>query len=442
MFILDMIGLGLGNLRRHKLRAFLTALGIILGVAAVITSASVSEGKTREALSQLEALGAKNIIIRSQKPPESQQAQGGQQQSFVSKFGITREDYQILKDNFPDVETIVPLKSVGGQLLRADRRKTSQTFGTTPEFAKVANLRVARGRYLSQEDVDSKSAVAVIGAEVAKEMFPFDDPLGNSLRVDSKVVTIVGILAPVGLSGGAGAGLVGRDLNLDVLIPITTARELFGDSVFRRESGSFQASEVQISEVYLVAPSRDEVLAYAELAKRILEVRHPEMRDLGVIVPYELLESARKSALTGKVVGAFIAGIALFVGGIGIMNIMLASVTERTREIGIRRALGATRHHILWQFLVETGVLSALGGLLGVGFGIGVSAGLDKVVPLLPDAPMIGRYFSADVTLPTHITGWSIIIAFAVAAATGLIFGIYPALQAARQDPIVALRHD
>ena len=159
-------------------------------------------------------------------------------------------------------------------------------------------------------------------------------------------------------------------------------------------------------------------------------------------VPYELLESARKSALTAQVMLVMIAAVSLLVGGIGIMNIMLASITERTREIGIRRALGATRHHIIGQFLVETGVLSGLGGLMGVVLGVSVSIFLGWVVPQLPRAPYIGRMIPVDVTLPTQVTPWSIIVAFVVATLTGLIFGLYPAMRAAKQDPIVALRHD
>ncbi|MBX3358040.1 MAG: ABC transporter permease [Phycisphaeraceae bacterium] len=442
-FLFEMMKLGLGNLRRHKLRSILTALGIILGVGAVITTVSVGEGSKRQALDQLERLGAKNVIIRSQKPPESQQMGGGQQQqSFVAKYGLTRDDLKNLRQSFPDAENIVPLKAVGSQILRQDRRKTSQSFGTTPELKEVANLRVARGRYLTQEDLEERSMVAVVGAEVAKEFFPFDDPLGNSIRIDDKIVRIIGILAPVGLSGGAGAALVGRDLNLDIHLPITTCDSVFGDTIFRRESGSRNISKVEVSEIYLVAPEREEVLGYAELTKRLMAVRHDNLKDIGIIVPYELLENAKRTALQAQIMLAAIAGISLLVGGIGIMNIMLASVTERTREIGIRRALGATRSHIVWQFLIETGVLSAIGGLIGVVLGVGFSRVLTWGVPKLPGVWWIGRYVSADAALPTHVTLWSILVAFLVAAATGLVFGIYPALKAAKQDPIVALRHD
>ena len=440
-FLIETIKLGLANLRLQMLRSILTALGIIFGVAAVITMVSIGEGSTAEALAQIESLGAKNIILRSQKPPEDQSQQNSQQRSFVSKYGITREDFRVIQQNFPDAEAIVPLKEVGAQVLRGSKRQTSQGIGTTPDLLEAAKLQIARGRYLTEQDMASSDVVCVIGHEVAKEMFHLEDPIGETIHIDSTPLRVVGVLAPVGLSGGAGA-TVGRDLNLDIHLPITTARSVFGDTVMRRTSGSFQASEVQISEVYLVAPTRDRVVSDAARLRRLMNHRHGGMEELGMIVPYELLETARKEALTGQWISGAIAAISLLVGGIGIMNIMLASVTERTREIGIRRALGATRKHIVSQFLVETGVLSSIGGLIGVALGLGLSLGLNVLVPWLPRAPVIGKYFPADASLPTLVSPWSVIVAFLVAAATGLVFGIYPARKAAAQDPIVALRHD
>ncbi len=447
-FLLETIRLGLANLRLHKLRSFLTALGIILGVSAVITMVAVGEGGKRAALLQIEQLGAKNIILRSVKPPESTQQQGGQQRSWVSQYGLTRETLAVIRENFPDAEAIVPLKECGNQLIKADRNIPSQTFGTTPDLIRVAKLRIDRGRYLTQADMDEKSMIAVIGSEVARQLFPFDDPLGDTLRIDDQAFTIVGILAPVGLAGGAGSALIGRDLNRDVHIPMTASRAVFGDMVIRRSSGQFSANEVQISEIYFSSPATERVLTDASLLKRIVDVRHKdprsgtEAKDVSMIVPFELLEQKRRQLLTYRAILTAIAGISLLVGGIGIMNIMLASVTERTREIGIRRALGATKKHIVWQFLVETGVLSAMGGLIGVGIGVGGSLLIGWGVPLLPQVPLIGHLFPADVSLPTQVTSWSIAVAFAVAAATGLVFGIYPARKAAGQDPIVALRHD
>ncbi len=443
MFLLEIIQLGLRNLRLHMLRSILTALGIILGVTAVITMVSIGEGSKQQALEQLERLGARNIILRSQKPAESQTAGGGQQRSWASKYGLTREDLAVIEQTFEELNCrIVPLKTVGGQVLRDDRRRVSQAYGVTPELQELAGLRVDRGRYLSEQDLNENAMVAVIGFEVARSLFPFDDPLGETFRIDDKLLRVIGVLSPVGLSGGAGGALVGRDLNLDVHLPITTAQMVFGDLVVRSDGGSRDITEVQVHEIYVESPSRDRVRNDAALLTRLIESRHPEMNDITIIVPYELLENARKSAMTWNLVLGAVAGISLLVGGIGIMNIMLASVTERTREIGIRRAIGATRNHIVTQFLVETGVLSVIGGLIGIGLGIGLSIGVEWIVPRLPDLPLLGMLFTSASELPTSITGWSIMLSFGVATATGLIFGIYPAMVAARQDPIVALRHD
>ena len=441
-FLLEVIKLGLNNLRLQLLRSILTALGIIFGVAAVITMVSIGEGSTAQALAQIERLGARNIIVRSQKPPESAEQGGGQQRGWVQRFGITREDLAIIEDSFPEASAIVPTKEVGSQLLRGEKRQVSQAFGTTPDLQEVAGIVVERGRYLNNEDLQTQALVAVIGTEVADSLFPLEDPIGQRLRIDQQSFEIIGVLAPVGLSGGAGAALIGRDLNLDVHVPITTVRATFGDTVVRRTSGSFQASDVQVQEIYLQSPSRDRVIEDAARLRRLMELTHPRLEDVSLIVPYELLENARRQALTGQWISGAIAAISLLVGGIGIMNIMLANVTERTREIGVRRALGATRKHIVAQFLVETGVLSAIGGLIGVALGIGLAIGLDTLVPLLPRVPVIGDAVPADVSLPTVLSLWSILVAFLVAAATGLIFGIYPARKAAAQDPIVALRHD
>ena len=433
-FLLETIRLGLANLRLHALRSVLTALGIILGVMAVITMVSIGEGSKQAALQQLELLGAKNIIARSVKPPESTQASssGGGRRSWLAKYGLTRRDIEVIRENFPHATAVVPLKDVGSQILRETFRDQSQSFGTTPDFIRVANLHVARGRYLASTDMEEQASVAVIGHQVARTLFPYDDPLGETFRIDDKAFTVIGVLAPVGLAGGAGAALVGRDLNRDVHIPLTTAKTRFGDTIIRRQSGAGTFEEVQAREVFVASPSREQVLNDAAMLKRLMEARPGGAKDIQLIIPYELLENAKRSALTWQIVLASIAAISLLVGGIGIMNIMLASVTERTREIGIRRALGATQRHIIWQFLVETGVLSAVGGMIGVTLGVSTSLALGiGAEQLFP-----------DVMVRTQLTAWSIALSFSVATATGLVFGIYPAMKAAKQDPIVALRHD
>ncbi len=433
-FLFEIIRLGLTNLRLHFLRSVLTALGIILGVAAVITMVSIGEGTKQLALEQIERLGARNIIIRSVKPPEARQS--GESRGFQVSYGLVRETYAHIKDAFPDAESIVALKAVGSEVIRNDVKRTSQAFGTVPGYREAINLKVDRGRYLTEQDIEERTPVAVIGYEVARDYFPLEDPLGKTFRIDQQSFKVVGVLRQIGLAGGAGAALVGRDLNYDVHIPITCARERFGDVVQRRTSGSFSAEKVELSEIVYQAPSRDRVLLDAALLERIVESHHPGMSDVDMLVPYELLESAKQEALQSNILLGAIAGISLLVGGIGIMNIMLASVTERTREIGIRRALGATKAHIVWQFVVETGVISALGGVVGVGLGIGLALGVNAF------ADDLAKWAGADTTIRTSLTSWSIFLSFGIATITGLVFGIYPALVAARQDPIVALRHD
>ncbi len=440
-FLFEIIRLGLHNLRLHKLRSTLTSLGIILGVAAVIVVTAIGEGNKRAALRDIQALGATNVIVRSVKPPDANTASSTR--SFVAAYGILFQDRRRLESSVLDALAIVPLKAVGSEISLGANRIQSQAFGTTPDLLEVARLRLEpRGRYLSTEDLDQRSPVAVIGSEVAKQLFKLQDPLGADLRIDTQVFRIIGILKPVGLAGGAGSALVGRDLNKDVHIPLTTAESQFGNVIVRRQSGSFSGEEIELSEVYVVAPDTETVLNVAERVKRIMETGHPQLSDVQVIVPWELLENAKKALLTWNVMLIAIAAISLLVGGIGIMNIMLATVTERTREIGIRRALGATRNHITLQFLVETGSLASVGGLLGIALGVSVSMALGHVVPLLLKLSWFRDMGTSRLVLEPQVTPWSIIVSFLVATSVGLIFGIYPAMVASRKDPIEALRHD
>ena len=433
--------LGMKSLRLHALRSVLTSLGIILGVASVIVMVSIGEGNKQSALRAIQSLGATNIIVRSQRPPESQQV-GSQRRSFVAMFGMTAEDLRRLEKFIP-ADTIIPLKAVGSEVSKGASRTTSQTFGTIPELKTAANLRVkAGGRYLVAEDMARRAPVAVIGSEIEKMFFTLTNPIGQNIRIDQRVFKIIGVLEPVGLAGGAGSALVGRDLNKDVHIPLTTAKLEFGDIVVRRQSGSFSGEEVEISELYLTAPSTDAVVPMAEHIRSVMKVGHPSMKDIEIIVPWELLENVRRTTATMNILLTAIAAISLLVGGIGIMNIMLATVVERTREIGIRRAVGASRNDIAIQFLIETGSISCVGGLLGIVLGVGISVGLESFLPWILSFQIFSGIGDVGVGLETQITGWSIIVSFLVAAGTGLVFGIYPAIIASKQDPIVALRHD
>ena len=438
----ETLRLGLNNLRLHMLRSILTSLGIILGVAAVILMVSIGEGNKQAAIRNIESLGASNIIIRSQRPPESSSV-GTQRRSFVAKFGLEDADWNRLVASLPEAQRIVPLKAFGSEVSHSSMRTTSQVFGTTPDLIDVLKLGVEPGgRYLVPEDGESHQRVAVIGSGVAQQFFPIHDPIGDTIRIDDRIFTIVGVMEPIGLAGGAGGALVGRDLNLDVHIPIETGRLEFSDTVYRRVSGSFSGEETRFSEIYVEAPDSDDVLPMADRVHRIVDYGHGERGDVTVVVPWELLANVERTTFAMNLLLTAIAAISLLVGGIGIMNIMLASVIERTREIGIRRALGATQRHIVSQFLVETGTISAAGGVLGILLGVGLSLAVDRVLPWILSLPLIQRHIEVDVTFESAITMWSIVVSFTVAVATGVVFGAYPAIIASRQDPIQALRHE
>jgi putative ABC transport system permease protein len=440
-FLLEIIRLGLRNLLLHKLRSTLTSLGIILGVAAVIVVVAVGEGNKITALREVSALGATNIIVRSSKPPEA--ANSGAARTFFVAYGLLRQDLRRLQAALPDAMAVVPLKAVGSDVSYEDQRISSQVFGTTPALLDVARLHLEpRSRYLSAEDLISRAPVCVIGSEISKQFFRFRDPIGATIKVDGTVFRVVGVLEPVGLAGGRGSALVGRDLNKDIHIPITTAESQFGDMVMRRTSGSFSGEQVELSELYVVAPETDDVVPIAERVRRVIESGHVALTDVQIVVPWELLENAKRQMMVWNIMLVVVAGISLLVGGIGIMNIMLASVTERTREIGIRRALGATRRDIVLQFLVETGALSMIGGMLGILLGVGISWGLQPLVGALVRLPFLAGAFEGRLTLEPSVTTWSIVVSFVVAAGVGLVFGIYPAIIASRKDPIEALRHD
>ncbi len=423
---LETFRLGLNNLRLHKLRSLLTSLGIIFGVAAVICMLSISEGASADELRMIELLGTRNIIINSNKPPQTTQTSQGN--SNMVEYGITRDDVAIIEATIPHVDHVVPLKTVAYKARHGAQQSSINVVGTTPDFFDVVNVKVARGRPITSQDMSERTNVCVIGEHVRRELFPFKDPLGETLLADrfpsAVPFTVVGILEEVQTAGAPARGVEERNLNREILVPFSTALGQFGEITRRMGAGSREFIKMQYSGLYVTVDALERVMPVSDMIARVFEHGH-ETLDYEVKVPLARLQLAQKKKRNNQLTLGFIASISLLVGGIGIMNIMLATVTERTREIGIRRALGARQRHIAVQFLVETVVLSTTGGVVGVLLGV------------------LGAYLITNFAdWDTIVSTWSVAISFGLSVLVGIFFGMYPALSAAKLDPIEALRHE
>ena len=429
----NLFKLGIKNLLLHKLRSLLTMLGVILGVSSVIAMLAVGEGSKQEALQRIRRLGANNVIIRSVKPSEEAdvappQASSGDDNSSINivEFGLKRTDLQRLKGTLPTIVRAVPVALVSHEASYLQRRiPNARVLGTIPDFLKIKNLAMGRGSFFTDVDIYHTRNVAVLAAGAAKRLFNFEDPIGKNILIGPDVYRVVGVLERQS-SGSATPGGVGQqDYNDDIYIPISCAQRRFGElqPVANSSGQSFELNE--LAEITLMVKDPEFVSQTASMARTLLERDHPGGKDFEIQVPLELLAQAEEEKRIWNLVLGCIAGISLLVGGIGIMNIMLASVTERTREIGIRRALGARRNDITWQFLIETVLLSSIGGSLGVVLGVAI--------------PAIVTHYAE---LQTSVSIWSVVLAFGISVGIGIVFGLYPARRAAMMDPIEALRHE
>ena len=420
------IRLGFKNLLLHKLRSFLTMLGVILGVTSVIVMLAIGEGSKREALEQIRQLGATNVIIRSVRPKTDKQdsanAATRQQSSMALEYGLKYKDFDRLVGAIPTIA-----QAVSATLVQVDAQRRSRTIpnaqilGTTPGYFRGKRLLAHRGRFLTTADLQANNNVAVLASGAARRLFHFNDPIGKTVLLGTGAYQVVGVLAPKGSTGRANP----LDANNEIYIPLSTARRRFGELKIYRQGGVVSYERTELNEITLTVHNTGLVSQTATMARTLLGQYHPAANDYELQVPLELLRHVEQEKRIWNLVLGSVAGISLLVGGIGIMNIMLANITERTREIGVRRALGAKRADITLQFLVETGVLSSLGGLLGIAFGISI--------------PWAISYFS---DIQTIVTWWSVLLALLISLAVGIVFGIYPARRAANMEPIEALRHD
>ena len=411
--------LGIEDLLLHKLRSFLTILGIVFGVGSVVAMLSVGEGASKEALEQIRKLGSNNIIITSVKSIEDESATTTR--SHMSIYGLTYDDYARVSESFKNIRQTAPIKIIRKEGRLGEKTLDLRVVGTTSAWFDLVQRPVIAGRTLLSSDIKDESAVAILTEFGARRLLAAEHTIGQSIRIGGDYFEVIGIVKSE--SGQAGSIQI-PDQQVDVYIPIDIARAYFGDATLRVTTGSMALEKVDLHQLIVQVDSIEDVAPVAEGISAMLNHFHKK-KDYIVSVPLALLREAEATKRRFNIVLGSIAGISLLVGGIGIMNIMLASVTERTREIGIRRAIGAKRSQIISQFLIETIVLSTIGGLIGIGMGVVI--------------PSIITHF-AD--MPTVITPVSIVLPLVISFVTGLVFGLYPAMRAAGVDPIVALRHE
>ena len=416
--------LAIRNLLLHKLRSVLTLLGTILGVASVIAMLSIGEGSKQEALEQIRRLGAANVIVRSVKPQPSNDAPLSSSSTAVLAYGLTYADLRMFEEFTQEGCTVVPAVIHKKNLQHGKRHVTSaRIVGTTAALPQVKEMQI-HGRFFNSNDVEMSTNVIVLGHRVANEIFGFEDPLGQSLLVGDDAYRVIGVVGARESGTSKALSHATDDQNNDLYIPISSAQNRMGIVQRLVETGSRQYVRIELSEITIEFPNQTQVRPFASIIRTMLSQSHSGKKDYEVQVPLELLNQAEREKRLWNLVLGSIASISLLVGGIGIMNIMLATVTERTREIGIRRAIGAKRRHIIIQFLMETTVLSTSGGILGVIVGV-----------LLP------MVFTLILGIKTSTSLASIFIAFGISVAIGIVFGVYPAYKAASMNPIEALRH-
>lgn len=412
------IQLGIKTLWLHRLRSGLTILGVVFGVASVIAMLAVGEGASLEAIEQIRKLGSRNIILNSAKPSGDSSIEAQNQR--VSTYGLLYNDNARLNETIPTILRTAPARQLTKTARIRDLAMELRVVGTTAAWFDLVERRLVAGRVIDAHDMQQARPVCVLTEHGARRLLAGEHSIGETVRIENHVFEVIGIVATESATGGVQT----PDQPTDAYIPLSTCRNRFGEMIIEMSSGSRISEMVELHQIVVEVDGEDNVESTAEAVRTMLERFH-EQEDYKMNVPLALLRQAEATKHRFNIVLGAIAGISLLVGGIGIMNIMLASVTERTREIGVRRAIGAKRSQIVGQFLVETTVLSCIGGILGIAFGVAL--------------PSLITHFAG---MATVVKPWSLVLSVGISLGIGLIFGIYPALRAARLDPITALRHE
>ncbi|MDQ7824388.1 MAG: ABC transporter permease [Candidatus Eremiobacteraeota bacterium] len=429
---------GFRELWSHKMHSLLTMLGVIFGVAAVISMVSIQEGARQEAIEQIRRLGT-NIILVKRLNVEGEELEKSDKKS---PSGLCYGDAGALMATCPLINGVACLREVTTEIRGAGKKPVNgKIFGVTPDYPLITNMKLRKGRFITYHDIDRFENVCVLGAAVRRQLFAFEDAIDKKVKIGKRFYICIGVVEDRSSSGGSTI-MQSRDMNLDIYIPISTSVQQFALStsatnirgggsmaslrdVIQRMKVRYILERAPVSEIVVQVMEERQILEIAHIIKTVLGRRHNNINDFEIVIPLELLKQSQETQRIFNIVMGAIAGISLLVGGIGIMNIMLATITQRTREIGIRRCLGATKINILIQFLMECLVITTLGGIIGVAVGI-----------------LLAKSISYYAQWTTVISYLALVVALSVSIGTGVIFGLYPAYRAASIDPITALKYE
>jgi putative ABC transport system permease protein len=406
--------LGLQNLLLHRLRSLLTMLGMIFGVAAVVSMLSIGAGARQKVMAMIEQMGVRNLIVEAK---ETLEWQAHQKVRRISP-GLTLQDYRVIRDDVDGIVASTPRKRfTATKTIPKSQQDIPVIYGIRPVYKEIASLNVSEGRFFDSAEESRAAPVCILGAGARANLFGASDPIDQYVKVDEQWFQVIGVVGPQLSSQTELAGLPSQDLNNVIYVPLNAA-------IFRLED-SYSDARDDVDGIYLNLQENVDMSGVAQVVRAVLTSSHHGAADYSVIVPAELLAEQRRTERLFNAVMVAIAAISLLVGGIGIMNIMLASILERTREIGLRRAVGARQSDVVRQFVVEAVMISFAGGTFGIVFGF-----------------VISRVIAWLAGWSTIVTATSILLAFLVSIAVGLLFGIYPAVSAARLDPVEALRYE